>query len=63
MTKEFVIADNQGNDYEIKNIDTFYRHLLEFHSTGMSVHEEEGRYFNIDYAFREKIKTMFENSK
>ena len=63
MKKLFIVQDNQGRDYEIPNIESFYQHLNEFHQNGISVHEEEGHYFTVNDNFREKIKKMFDSRK
>ena len=38
------INDNQGQSVEV-DIDEFKKHLDEFHSSGSSVHDEDGHYF------------------
>ena len=63
MKKLFIVQDNLGRDYEIPNIENFYQHPKEFHLNGISVHEEEGRYFIVNDNFREKIKKMFDSRK
>jgi hypothetical protein len=55
------IKDNNGYDYVITNIETFYQHIQEYHSYGTSIHEENGHYFTVDDAFRSKIKTLYQN--
>ena len=57
-----IIKDNFDSNFQIKNINDFYNHILNFHSTGTSIHEEDGHYFTVDDEFREKIKNLFENS-
>ncbi len=59
MGKLFIIHDYRGNSYEILDINSFYRHLKEFHFNGISVHEEEGHYFTVNNDSRKKIKEMF----
>ena len=63
MKKLFIVQDTRGRGYETPNIESFYQHLKEFHRNGISVHEEEGRYFIVNDNFREKIKKMFEGRK
>ena len=55
------IKDNNGYDYVITNIETFYQHIQVYHSSGTSIHEENGHYFTVDDAFRSKIKTLYQN--
>ncbi len=57
-----IIKDNYGKNFPIKNINEFYNHILYFHFTGTTIHEEDGHYFTVDNEFREKIKNLFENS-
>ena len=38
------INDNQGKSIEV-DIDKFKKHLDEYHSSGSSVHDEDGHYF------------------
>ncbi len=57
-----VIQDNKNQNFKIKNIEDFYNHILTFHSTGTSIHEEDGHFFTVDNKFREKIKNLFKNS-
>ena len=63
MKKLFIVHDNLGRDYEIPDIESFYQHLKEFHLNGISVHEEEGHYFNVNDNFIKKIKKMFDSKK
>jgi len=53
------INDNQGQLVEV-DIDKFKKHLDEYHSSGSSVHDENGHYFTIDKNFREKINNLYE---
>ena len=55
------IKDNNGYDYVITNIETFYQHIQDYHSSGTSIHEENGHYFTVNDAFRSKIKTLYKN--
>ena len=52
------INDNQGQSVEV-DIDEFKKHLDEFHSSGSSVHDEDGHYFTVDQNFRDKIKSLY----
>ncbi|WP_440652188.1 hypothetical protein [Candidatus Pelagibacter sp. HIMB1542] len=53
------INDNQGQTVEV-DIDKFKKHLDEYHSSGSSVHDEDGYYFTVDQNFREKINSLYE---
>ena len=53
------INDNQGQTVEV-DIDKFKKHLDEYHSSGSSVHDEDGHYFTVDQDFREKIISLYE---
>ena len=55
------IKDNNGYDYVITDIDSFCLHIQEYHSSGTSIHEENGHYFTVDDAFRSKIETLYQN--
>ena len=53
------IKDDNGKMIEI-DIKKFKKHLDEYHSTGSSLHEENGHYFTVDEDFRDKIKSLYE---
>ena len=53
------INDNQGKSIEV-DIDKFKKHLDEYHSSGSSVHDEDGHYFTVDQNFRKKINSLYE---
>ena len=53
------IKDNNGKMIEI-DIKKFKKHLDEYHSTGSSLHEENGHYFTVDEDFRDKIESLYE---
>ena len=53
------IKDNNGKMIEI-DIKKFKKHLDEYHSSGSSVHDEDGHYFTVDQNFRNKIKSLYE---
>ena len=53
------IKDDNGKLIEI-DIDKFKKHLDKYHSTGSSLHEENGHYFTVDEDFRDKIKSLYE---
>ena len=53
------IKDDNGKLIEV-DIVKFKKHLDEYHSTGSSLHEENGHYFTVDEDFRDKIKSLYE---
>ena len=53
------INDNHGKSIEV-DIDEFKKHLDEYHSSGSSVHDEDGHYFTVDQSFRNKINSLYE---
>ena len=53
------IKDNNGYDYVIPDIDSFYLHIKEYHSSGTSIHEENGHYFTVDDAFRSQVESLY----
>ena len=50
---DFTIKDRDGILYKIPNIDVFIKHIVDFHSKDVSIHEENGHYFVVDDKFRE----------
>ena len=44
--------------YLIDDIDQFVSHINEYHAHGISIHEENGFFFQIDDFFREKLKKL-----
>ena len=56
------IKDNNGNDYIIKDLKSFYQHILDYHASGTSLHEENGHYFTVNDDFRSEIENLFQNN-
>ena len=56
------IKDKNGNDYIIKDLKSFYQHILDYHASGTSLHEENGHYFTVNDDFRSKIENLFQNN-
>ncbi len=50
------IKDINNKEYLIYDLDRFIDHIEKFHSSGSSIHEENGFYFLIDDKFRSLIK-------
>ena len=59
----YKIKDNDGIYYEIKDIKKFAKHFFQFHSIGISLHQEEGCDFTVDEAFREKVANFLKNEE
>ena len=49
------IKDDQGRGCMFENIRTFQKHLIMFHKTGVSIHDENGHYFTVNDSFREMV--------
>ena len=58
----FKIKDNNGNDYVVKDIKSFHQHILEYHSSGTSLHEENGHYFTVNDVFRSEVKKLYQDN-
>ena len=50
-----ILKDDNGNDCIIENILDFQKHIDSYHSSGVSIHEENGHYFRVDDKFRENL--------
>ena len=59
----YKIKDNDGVYYKIKDIKKFAKHIFQFHSTGISLHQEEGSDFTVDDAFRKKVANLLKNKE
>ena len=53
------IKDDNGKLIEV-DIVKFKKHLDQYHSTGSSLHEENGHCFTVDKDFRDKIESLYE---
>ena len=60
--KTVTVQDDQGKECPIRDIRAFQKHLQLFHRTGVSVHDEDGRYFTVDDASRQKIDKLVEEA-
>ena len=58
MGKSVKIKDLNDRVYLVDDIDQFASHINEYHAHGVSIHEENGFFFQIDDFFREKIKKL-----
>ena len=62
MNKIF-LKDKNDKNYVVKDIESFHTHILNYHSSGTSIHEENGYCFTVNENFRKKIKELYLNSK
>ncbi|MEK9716840.1 MAG: hypothetical protein VW228_00920 [Pelagibacteraceae bacterium] len=58
--KKIKLFDDDKNEVEV-DLKNFYQHLLEFHSKGTSLHEEQGHYFTVNDEFRKKVKKLLDS--
>ena len=58
MSQRIKVKDLNDRIYLIDDIDQFVSHINEYHAHGVSIHEENGFFFQIDDSFREKIKKL-----
>ena len=56
--RKVTIKDNNRNDYVMADIEAFQKHLLDYHFSGTSLHEEKGHYFTINDEFRKMIESL-----
>ena len=61
MDKQLIILDINKNKYRVKDAKKFSDHIFNFHSTGVSIHEEDGFFFEINDNFRNKILLHMKN--
>ena len=52
------LTDNSGNQVQIPDPPRFHQHILQFHSKGTSIHDENGHYYTVDDAFRENLERL-----
>ncbi len=52
--KEFII-DDLGKEVPV-DIKKFINHINQFHSSGVSIHEERGHYFTVNDSFRKMLR-------
>ena len=51
------IKDDNGNEIEV-DLDIFQKHINKYHSSGTSIHDENGHYFTVDDNFRKNLEEM-----
>ena len=59
----YKIKDAIGRDYIIEDINSFAKHIFEYHSCGKSLHQENGHDFIIDDILRQKILDFVKSRK
>ena len=59
----YKIKDNNGIYYEIRDIKKFAKHIFQYHSIGISLHQEKGYNFTINDAFRKKVASFLKNEE
>ena len=59
----YKMKDNDGRDYEIKDIKKFAKHIFQYHSIGVSLHQEKGCNFTVDDTFREKVVNLLKSEE
>ena len=57
--KKAKILSDDGIYLEVE-INKFYKHILKYHSSGTSIHEEKGHFFTVNNNFRKEIKRLVE---
>ena len=60
MIKKVKIKDDKGQLVEV-NLKSFNQHLEEYHTQGVSIHEENGHYFTVNQNFSDKIKQLLDS--
>ena len=48
------IKDDNGQEIDV-DLNKFQKHIDEYHSSGTSIHDENGHYFTVDENFRKKL--------
>ena len=61
MNKKIVLKDINNKNYYVNDFDKFKKHILEFHGSGSSIHEENGFVFRIDQQFRQNLLKIKES--
>ena len=64
-----IIIDNSGREYEVKDPQRFFDHLIDYHSNNNSnnnvgdhsTHEENGYYFTVTEELFTKVENFIKN--
>ena len=59
--KKIFLKDDSGTAVEVE-IEKFSRHIKKFHGRGTSIHDEKGYFFTINNKFRNKLKSLLNDS-
>ena len=59
----YKIKDNNGIYFEIRDIKKFAKHIFQYHSIGISLHQENGYNFTVDDTFREMVANFLKNKE
>ena len=57
-----IITDDDGKEVKV-NINKLYNHIQEYHSSGTSIHEEQGHFFTVNKKFRDRVKELLDSLK
>ena len=57
--KKTILKDDNGKSLEV-DLKAFLDHLNEYHTTGTSLHTQDGCAFTVNEEFRKKIKKLYE---
>ena len=65
--KKLILSDNNSRNHIVKDPQSFYDHLIEYHTTNKiadhSVHEENGFYFTVTKDLFNKVESFVLNNK
>ena len=60
--KEFIIKDDNGNNYTVNDLENFRKHIIKYHSVNgrgdNNLHIEDGRNFTVSQKFFDKILSL-----
>ena len=56
MNKKIIIKDLYNKDYCIKDFNKFKKHILDFHGSGSSIHEENGFFLKLTKNLEKSFK-------
>ena len=57
MKEKIKIKDDEGIEVEI-DYHKFFYHIKKYHQSGVSLHEENERYFTVNDNFRKMLKSI-----
>ena len=59
--KKISLKDDSRNAVEVE-IQKFIEHINQYHNRGTSIHDEKGYFFTINNKFRNKLKSLLNDS-